>query len=55
MRQGEIGETELKNRIESLRKENKEAIVFCDYIIDANKKTPEEILKETLEIIKANL
>lgn len=55
LRQGEIGETELKNRIESLRKENKEAIVFCDYIIDANKKTPEEILKETLEIIKANL
>jgi hypothetical protein len=32
-----MDETELKNRINSLEKERKEAKIYCDYIIDAEK------------------
>lgn len=52
LRQWKMDEIELKNRIESLKKEKKEAKIYCDYIIEADKKKPDEILNEVLKIIK---
>ena len=42
---------EFNNRKESLKKEVKEAKVYCDYIIDTSNKNPDEVLNEVLNIL----
>jgi len=44
-------EHDIKNRLESASLERKQAEKYCDYIIDASQ-TPEQVLKEVLDIIK---
>lgn len=44
-------ENDIKNRLESASLERQQAEKYCDYIIDASQ-SPEQVLKEVLEIIK---
>jgi len=46
-----MSEEEFKNREESLKREVKDAKIYCDYIIDTSEKTPDEVFEEVLEII----
>ncbi|MDD3302827.1 MAG: guanylate kinase [Candidatus Gracilibacteria bacterium] len=54
-RQGDVDKTELENRGNSLEKERKEALIYCDYIIDSEKYNKDEVLNEVLEIISKNI
>jgi len=43
---------EFRKREESLKREVVEAEKYCDYIIDTSEKTPEEVFKEFIQILK---
>ena len=47
-----MSDEEFKNRQESLKKEVKEAKIYCDYIIDTSDKNPNEVFSEVLNILK---
>jgi len=53
LRQANISDTELSNRIDSLSFEKKDSQIYCDHIIDTSVITPEETLKIVLDIIKS--
>jgi len=47
-----MSDEEFKNREESLKKEVKEAKIYCDYIIDTSNKNPDEVFSEVLNILE---
>lgn len=49
-----MSDEELKKRKITAIEELENAKIHCDYIIDTSEKTKEEVLQETLEIIKNN-
>ena len=52
-RQWQMENLEEENRIASLKKETEESKIYCDYIIETDDKTPEEILENVLEILES--
>ncbi|MDQ7009830.1 MAG: guanylate kinase [Candidatus Gracilibacteria bacterium] len=48
----EMSKEEFNNREISLKREVKDAEIYCDHIIDTSEITPEEVFDEVLEILK---